>query len=72
MPLDQYRGYRIRTDYTGTWTALVFEPGQYKPHPVILRSSSAEGEAGVCRQAKLLIDELEKRRLEEAAKRKRR
>jgi hypothetical protein len=56
MAVDTYRGYGIRTDYTGIWIAYLFPPSSHQPHPVVIRVPGNDGERALHQRAKSLID----------------
>jgi hypothetical protein len=54
----EYRGYRIRLEFTDIWSATIFPPNATKPYGVIVRATEAEGKLVALDRAEKLVDVL--------------
>jgi len=59
MKLYVHRGYRIQTQVTSQWQAIVWAPGSSRASTQLSKATIAEGELVSLQRAKALIDHWE-------------
>ena len=59
MQLYVHRGYRIQTQVTSQWQAIVWAPGSSRASTQLSKATIAEGEIVSLQRAKALIDHWE-------------